>query len=79
MKKTKQHKMRRIKNMRELELVQENLEYQQLMSEKKLIGSSAKIVDDFTDGLKSWAFEFGTSLALRLIQGRKEKAEEDDE
>lgn len=34
MKKTKRNKMRKIKNMRELELIQENLEYQQLMSEK---------------------------------------------
>ena len=76
MKKAKKNKMRRIRNMRELELMKENLEYQQLISERKLIGSSVKIVDDFADSLKSWAFEWGTSLALRLIRGKHENEED---
>ena len=64
--------------MRELELMQENLEYQRQISERKLIGSSAKIVDDFTDNLKSWAFEWGTSLVLRLIRGKHEEKNNKD-
>ena len=65
--------------MRELELMQENLEYQRLLSEKKLLGTSAKIVDNFTDSIKDWAFEFGTSVVLRLIRGNGEKKKEKQE
>lgn len=72
--------MKRIKNMRELELMKENIEYRQLISEKKLLGSSVGIIDSFTDGLKDWAFEFGTSLFLNLIRGKhKEEPETDEE
>ena len=69
--------MKTIRNMRELELMKKNIEYQQLISEKKLLGSTANIVDDVTDGLKSWAFELGTSLALKLIYGSKNEEEEE--
>ena len=71
--------MKRVKNMRELELLKENLEYRQLLSEKKLIGSSVSIVDNFTDGLKDWAFEFGTSLFMNLIHGANKQQPEPDE
>lgn len=63
--------MKTIKNMRELELMKENLRYQQLLSEKKLINTSSAIVDTFTGEIKSWVFEWGTSLALQLIFGKK--------
>lgn len=71
--------MKRVKNMRELELMKENLEYRQLLSEKKLLGSSVAIVDTFTDGLKDWAFEFGTSLFMKLIHGAKQQDPEPEE
>jgi hypothetical protein len=58
--------------MRELELIQKNMEYERLLSEKQLLGSSTKIVDNFTEAIKDWAFEWGTSLALRLIRGKHE-------
>lgn len=64
--------------MRELELVQENMEYQQLLTEKKLLGSSVKIVDSFTDSIKDWAFEFGTTLVLRLIRGNDKNEDEQE-
>ncbi|WP_340110956.1 hypothetical protein [Maribellus mangrovi] len=57
--------------MRELELIQENMEYQRLLTEKKLLGSSVKIVDNVTDAVKDWVFEWGTSLVLHLIRGDK--------
>jgi hypothetical protein len=65
--------------MRELELVQENLEYQRLLTEKKLLGNSAKIVDNFTDSIKDWAFEFGTAIVLRLIRGNSKEKKEDQQ
>lgn len=70
---SKKNKVRSVRNMRELELLQENLEYQRLLSEKKLLGTSAKIVGNFTDSVKQWAFEFGTSVLLKLIKGSQEE------
>lgn len=71
--------MKRVRNMRELELMKENLEYRQLLSEQKLLGSSVAIVDNFTDGLKNWAFEFGTSLFVNLIHGSKKQKTDPEE
>ena len=71
--------MKRVKNMRELELMKENLEYRQKLNEKQLLGSSVGIINNFTDGLKDWAFEFGTHLFLDLIRGRKNSAPESEE
>ena len=66
--------MKRVKNMRELELMKENLEYRQKLNEKQLLGSSVGIINNFTDGLKDWAFEFGSHLVLDLIRGRRNSA-----
>lgn len=71
--------MKRVKNMRELELIKENLEYRQQLNEKQLLGSSVAIINNFTDGLKDWAFEFGTHLFLDLIRGSKNRAPESEE
>ena len=60
--------MKRVKNMRELELLKENLKYRLSISEKNLLGSSVGIIDNVTDGLKDWAFEFGTSLVMNFIR-----------
>mgnify|MGYP006885798981 CR=1 FL=1 len=69
--------------MRELELLQENLEYQRLLTEKKLLSTSVHIVDSFTDTIKDWAFEFGTTLFLNLVRGnsnrKSDKKEETQE
>ena len=73
--KSKGNKIRSIRNMRELELMQRNLENQRLLSEKKLLGASAKIVDSFTDSLKEWMFEFGASMVFRLLNAKKHKKE----
>lgn len=57
--------------MRELNLLKENLEYRRVITEKKLLGSSAALINNFTDGLKDWAFKFGTSLIINLIRNSK--------
>lgn len=71
--------MTKIRNLRELELMKKNLEYRQLLSEKKLLNSSVNIVDNVTDGLKDWAFEWGTSLVLRLFFGRHRNEDPEEE
>lgn len=63
--------MKRVRNMRELELLKENLEYRMTVSEKKLLGSAATTINNFTDGLKDWALKFGTSLVINFIRGSK--------
>ena len=79
---SKKNKIRTVRNMRELELLQENLEYQRIITEKKLLNTSVHIVDSFTDAIKDWAFEFGTTLFLNLVRSnssRKHKKEETQE
>ena len=64
-------KMKGIKNMRELDLMREKLEYKQLFYEKEMVGNSAEIIDNVTDKLKDAAFNIGTRLLLMLISPSK--------
>ncbi|MBN1986009.1 MAG: hypothetical protein JW761_06865 [Prolixibacteraceae bacterium] len=59
--------MRRIKNMRELQLLQNNLKFKEQLAEKELAGSSAKILDNLTGKLKDLAFDLGTHLTMEII------------
>jgi hypothetical protein len=59
--------MKAIKNMRELDLMKEKLEYQELFYEKELVGNSAEIIDNVTDKLKDAAVDFATRLLLQII------------
>ncbi|MBN2891335.1 MAG: hypothetical protein JXL97_05675 [Bacteroidales bacterium] len=59
--------MRRIKNMRELELLQNNLKFKEQLAEKELAGSSAKILDNLTGKIKDLAFDLGTHLTMEII------------
>jgi len=73
--KSKTTNRRVVKNMRELEMLKENLQYQQLLSEKKLLNSSVKIIDSFSGTVKDWAFEFGLSLARHIFSGSGKNSE----
>jgi hypothetical protein len=64
-------RMKALKNMRELQLMKQKLEYQERLYEKEIAGSTADIVDNFTDKLRDLAFQFGSHLILQLIYGRK--------
>jgi hypothetical protein len=65
--------MKAIKNMRELDLMREKLEYQELFYEKELVGNSAEIIDNVTDKLKDAAFDLGTKLLFQLVSPSKKK------
>lgn len=67
--KTMKKKIRQIRNMRELDLVKENLEYRKTMHEDNIVKTSAKIVDGFTDKLKDLAFDLGMSMFTHLVSG----------
>ena len=59
--------------MRELDLMREKLEYQELFYEKELIGNSAGIINNVTDKLKDAAVDFATRLLLQIILPSKKK------
>lgn len=63
--------MKPVKNMRELNLVKNNLEYRELLYEKELTESTADMVNTFGDKLKDFAFEVGTKLVLVLFKRNK--------
>ncbi|MFO8068067.1 MAG: hypothetical protein R6U11_10845 [Bacteroidales bacterium] len=70
--------MKTIRNMRELQLVKQKLEYQEKLCEKEMAASTADIVDNMADKLKDVAFDLGTRLILRFFKlGRNhDKCEE---
>jgi hypothetical protein len=65
--------MKALKNMRELQLMKQKLEYQERLYEKEIAGSADDIVDNLTDKLRDLAFQFGAHLILRLIHGKRKK------
>lgn len=66
--------MKAVKNLRELQLLKQKLEYQERLYEKEITGSVADIVDNLTDKLRDVAFQFGSHLVLRLIRSRGRKS-----
>ncbi len=75
----KETAMKAIKNIRELELMKEKLEYQVLFYEKEMVGNSASIVDNITDKLKDAAFDLGLKLLLQLFTPSRKKSAENEE
>ncbi len=65
--------MKAMKNMRELQLLKQKLEYQEKLYEKEITGSTADIVENLTDKLRDLAFQFGSHLILQLIHGKSKK------
>ena len=61
--------------MRELELLEEKLKFQEKYAEKELVDSSANILDNLTHKLKDIVFDFGIDLAMQIISSfRKSKS-----
>jgi hypothetical protein len=65
--------MKALRNMRELQLMKQKLEYQERLYEKEIARSTADIVDNLTDKLRDLAFQFGTHLVLRLIHRKRKE------
>lgn len=63
--------MKAIKNMRELNLMKQKLEYQEKLYEKELTASTADVVDNLADKLRDVAFDLGSRLILRLLKLRQ--------
>ena len=68
--------MKPIRNLRELELVKQNLNYKVLHLEDKLRAHSEATIDILTNRLRVLALETGMKLVLTLLQKKgKNKAE----
>ncbi len=65
--------MKRIKNMTELRLFRQKLRYQEILIEKDLANSTAGLTRHFTNGLKDFAFDFGSRIILSLFRDKKQK------
>ncbi len=63
--------MKAIKNMRELNLMKQKLEYQEKLYEKELTASTADVIDNLADKLRDVAFDLGSRLILRLLKLRR--------
>jgi len=70
--------MKAIKNMRELRLMKQQLQYQERLYEKEMTESTADIIDNLSDKLRDMAFDIGARLILRFIHGKRRRHTADD-
>jgi hypothetical protein len=60
--------MKTIRNIRELNLMKQKLEYQEKLYEKELTLSAAEIVDNLALKLRDLAFDMSLRLLFQLIK-----------
>ena len=59
--------------MTELRLFRQKLRYQEMLIEKDFISSTTGITEHFTNGIKDFAFDFGSRIILSLFGNKKQK------
>ena len=73
--------MKPIRNMRELELVKQNLNYKIKHLEEKMTGQADNALDAVTHRIKELAFETGMKMILNLLfkkkKGKKDSSGEE--
>jgi len=71
-------KMKNIRSIRELELMEQKLKMKQELDEKNLTESSSRLIHNLTGTLKDIAFETGSAIAINLFryirENRKKQA-----
>jgi hypothetical protein len=67
--------MKSIRNMRELHLTRQKLQYQEKLYEKEIYGAAGDVVDNLTGKLRDLAFDVGSRLILRLIHPEHKEEE----
>jgi hypothetical protein len=65
-----------IKNMQQLKLKKQQLEFQSKFYEKELVSSAAGILDNFTDKLRGLTFDLGYRLISNFIFSRRKRRKE---
>lgn len=72
--------MKQIRNMRELNMMRQKLEYKKMLYEKEIAGSSADVAENLMDKAKDALFDIGFRIFYKLLRSRrKRKASKDDE
>ena len=64
------NKLKSIRNMRELSLYKQNLEYKTKFYEKEVAGISEDIIDNFADKVKELTFNVSSKLIAQFF-GKK--------
>lgn len=72
-------KMKRFKNMTELELYRQKLKYRELLLERDLVDASSGLIQHFTDELKEFAYNFGFRIMGFLFKKGKKKKDPEKE
>ena len=57
-----------IRNIQELKLLKQKLEFQEKLLEKEITGSFAAIFDSFTNSLRNISYQFGFQLLSGLFK-----------
>jgi len=64
-------KTKTIRNIRELRLMKQKLNYQQKLYEKEINTSTADLIDNLTDKMKEAAFDLSSRLLLQFIKSKR--------
>ena len=70
--------MKEFKNITELQLYRQKLKYKEKLLEKEIIGSTAGLIDYFTDTLRDYAFDLGAYMVSLLFKKGKRNKDPDD-
>jgi len=67
-----------VRNMRELRLMKQKLNYQQKLYEKEINSSTADLIDNLTDKMKEAAFDLASRLLFQIIKSKRKKKHTED-
>jgi hypothetical protein len=65
--------MKTIRNLHELKMMKQKLKFQEMLHERELSGTTAAIVENFTDKLRELAFDLGSRMVNQFISGFTKK------
>lgn len=66
--------MKTIRNMRELTLMKQKLEYQERLYEKEMTVAAGDVVDNLAGKLRDMAFDLAIRLILQLIKSKPKQS-----
>ena len=70
--------MKQVRNMRELNMMRQKLEYQTKLYEKEIADSSSDVVENLMDKAKDVLFDVGFRIFYKLIRSRRNKRKKSD-
>ncbi len=70
--KRKRNSIKTIRNLHELQLLKQNIEFREKFYKKEISGVSSDIIDNFFDKMRDFAFEFGAKMITQLFKSKKD-------